>query len=54
MPLDDKCQKISINDYGKEIRKSLRMDCRQRAYRVSMQIEQKMTAGDMRGAYDLL
>jgi hypothetical protein len=43
-----------IHDYGKEIRKSLRMDRRQRAYRISMQIEQKMTAGNMKGAYDLL
>jgi hypothetical protein len=43
-----------INDYGKEIQKSLQMDRRQRAYHVSMQIEQKMTAGDMRGAYNLL
>jgi hypothetical protein len=29
------------------------MDCQQWAYWVSMQIEQKMTAGDMRGAYNL-
>jgi hypothetical protein len=43
-----------IQDYGKEIRKSLRRDHRQRAYRVSKNIEQQMTAGNMAGAYDLL
>jgi hypothetical protein len=43
-----------IRDYSKEIRKSLRKDRRQRAYRVSRQIEQKITAGNIRGAYNLL
>ena len=43
-----------IRDYGKDIRKSLRKDRRQRAERVSRQIEQKLTSRDIRGAYDLL
>ena len=43
-----------IRNYGKEIRRFLRRDRRQRAERVSRDIEQKLTKGDIRGAYDLL